>query len=246
MRSVKGRAPENALVSHDLFEGVHGRTALASDIRLFEGFPPDYATYAMRLHRWVRGDWQLLPWLFPWVPRRKAPPEEQARAHRSMEDRRQPSSQPDEPVSPYAPRVRLGLVAGEVPSWTLAVLGILHAPMLPARRSQSNARRLSLKRSALAIAFLPHEASVAIDAIVRALVRSMITRKRLLQWTSAANAAFGIAAESPRAIVLADDARRRCSRSSIAALVAWQRPWSLIVALPLLAALALAPRLRAS
>src|SRR5678815_3228954 len=68
MRSVEGRVPENALVSHDLFEGVHGRTALASDIVLFEGYPSSYSAYSKRMHRWVRGDWQLLPWLFPWVP----------------------------------------------------------------------------------------------------------------------------------------------------------------------------------
>ncbi len=38
-RSVEGRVPENALVSHDLFEGIHGRTALATDIVLFEDYP---------------------------------------------------------------------------------------------------------------------------------------------------------------------------------------------------------------
>ncbi len=68
MRSLDGRVPENRLASHDLFEGVHGRAALASDIVLFEQHPQHYATYARRMHRWVRGDWQLLPWLFPRVP----------------------------------------------------------------------------------------------------------------------------------------------------------------------------------
>src|SRR4029079_4808324 len=59
MRSVEQRAPENVLVSHDLFEGGHGRTALATDIVLFEEYPSNYAAYAKRMHRWVRGDWQL-------------------------------------------------------------------------------------------------------------------------------------------------------------------------------------------
>ncbi|HAK63976.1 MAG TPA: cellobiose phosphorylase, partial [Alphaproteobacteria bacterium] len=67
-RSLQGRTPENALLSHDLFEGVHGRTALASDIVLYEGFPSEYREYTRRWHRWVRGDWQLLPWLAAQAP----------------------------------------------------------------------------------------------------------------------------------------------------------------------------------
>ncbi|NIV35746.1 MAG: hypothetical protein GWN58_41725, partial [Anaerolineae bacterium] len=67
-RSVAGRVPDNALLSHDLFEGIHGRAGLATDVVLYEDYPPGYLTYAHRLHRWVRGDWQLLPWLFPRVP----------------------------------------------------------------------------------------------------------------------------------------------------------------------------------
>ncbi|MEO7732505.1 MAG: cellobiose phosphorylase, partial [Kofleriaceae bacterium] len=55
-RSMANRVPENAIVSHDLFEGVHGRTALASDVVLYEGYPSSYAAYARRMHRWVRGD----------------------------------------------------------------------------------------------------------------------------------------------------------------------------------------------
>jgi len=67
-RSLAGRVPENALLSHDLFEGIHGRAALVTDVVLYEDYPPGYLAYAHRLHRWVRGDWQLLPWLFPRVP----------------------------------------------------------------------------------------------------------------------------------------------------------------------------------
>jgi nucleotide-binding universal stress UspA family protein len=67
-RSVDGRVPENSILSHDLFEGAHGRVALATDIVLYEGFPSTYLEYARRLHRWIRGDWQLLPWLGRSVP----------------------------------------------------------------------------------------------------------------------------------------------------------------------------------
>jgi cyclic beta-1,2-glucan synthetase len=65
---LAGRVPENAVLSHDLFEGLYGRSALVSNIVLYEDFPDNYVDYATRLHRWVRGDWQLLPWLGRKVP----------------------------------------------------------------------------------------------------------------------------------------------------------------------------------
>ena len=67
-RSLEGRVPENALASHDLFEGIHGRAALATDIVLYEDLPRQYLEFARRQHRWIRGDWQLLPWLGRSVP----------------------------------------------------------------------------------------------------------------------------------------------------------------------------------
>ena len=67
-RSLDGRVPENALASHDLFEGIHGRAALATDIVLYETFPRQYLEFTRRQHRWIRGDWQLLPWLRRSVP----------------------------------------------------------------------------------------------------------------------------------------------------------------------------------
>ena len=62
-RALKNRVPENALLSHDLFEGLFARVALCTDLEVIDDFPSHYLTWAARLHRWVRGDWQLLPWL---------------------------------------------------------------------------------------------------------------------------------------------------------------------------------------
>ena len=57
------RVPENALLSHDLFEGVFARAGLVTDVELFDEFPSNYLVAAARQHRWARGDWQLLPWI---------------------------------------------------------------------------------------------------------------------------------------------------------------------------------------
>src|SRR5205823_3102538 len=66
--ALKGRAPENSLLSHDLFESLYARAALVSDIELLDDYPAHYDTFAQRQHRWTRGDWQIARWLFPRVP----------------------------------------------------------------------------------------------------------------------------------------------------------------------------------
>ncbi|MEJ2343776.1 MAG: hypothetical protein P8Y10_16460 [Gemmatimonadales bacterium] len=62
--ALAGRVPENALLSHDLFEGVFARAGLASDVEVVEEFPSRYDVAGKRQHRWTRGDWQLIPWAF--------------------------------------------------------------------------------------------------------------------------------------------------------------------------------------
>ena len=62
--ALAGRVPDSTLLSHDLFEGTFARAALASDIEVVEEFPSRYDVAAARQHRWARGDWQLLPWIF--------------------------------------------------------------------------------------------------------------------------------------------------------------------------------------
>ncbi|WP_375772567.1 glycosyltransferase family 2 protein [Archangium gephyra] len=67
-RSLEGRLPENFILSHDRIEGMFARVGYVSDVRLFERSPATMASQARIWHRWTRGDWQVLPWLLPWVP----------------------------------------------------------------------------------------------------------------------------------------------------------------------------------
>lgn len=85
--TLEGRVPENALLSHDLFEGLYARTALVTDIELVDDYPSSVLAHARRQHRWVRGDWQILWWLFPFVPSRTGP----ARNHLTSARTRLPS-----------------------------------------------------------------------------------------------------------------------------------------------------------
>jgi hypothetical protein len=62
-RVLKDAIPENAVLSHDLLEGSYARAALVTDLELVDSYPAKYNSYMARLHRWIRGDWQLIPWL---------------------------------------------------------------------------------------------------------------------------------------------------------------------------------------
>ncbi len=56
--------PENSVLSHDLLESCYARTGFTSSASIMDSFPTSVISFAKREHRWIRGDWQLLPWLF--------------------------------------------------------------------------------------------------------------------------------------------------------------------------------------
>ena len=199
-RSMNGRFPENRILSHDLLEGCYARSGLLSDVELFEDYPPTYAADAARRHRWIRGDWQIASWLLPRVPGRagrSCPNPLSALALWKIADNLRRS------LVPIA--LLLLLLAGWTSlrstfAWTLVALGILLVPPLvnlaiqSFRKPREAAWRQHLAatvRSAatqwaqagLALAALPHEAVAAADAILRTTWRTLVSRRRLLEWT---------------------------------------------------------------
>ncbi len=244
IRSVEGTVPENALVSHDLFEGVHGRTALASDVVLFEGHPQSYAAHARRLHRWVRGDWQLLPWLMPKVPSgrggRIPNPLRVIDRWKIVDNLRR---------SLTSALILLLLVSawtwipGKPPIWTLAALAVLAVPLLFALFGVRRRCSEAFSRYLLALAFLAHEAALVVDAMTRVIVRMSVTRKHLLEWTSAEHSAFRLQGRSPRAVLWREMYASPLLALVIGALVAWARSSALVVAAPFLAMWFLAPEI---
>ena len=171
----RAACPENALVSHDLFEGIHGRAALATDIVLFEDYPSHYAAYA-RAHAPVGARRLAAP---PLALPEGALGAADSRCRNTLAAidrwkifdnlRRSLTS----PLRPRAPRARLarGCRARRW-SWTLGTLALLARAGVPALIRDRRGGALNLARCALAIAFLAHEAVVVVDAIVRVLVRT--------------------------------------------------------------------------
>jgi cyclic beta-1,2-glucan synthetase len=205
-RSLENRVPDNALLSHDLFEGIHGRAALVSDVVVFEDFPDDLRIWLRRLHRWVRGDWQLLPWLLPRVPSRRGPrlPNRiAARGRWKILDNLRRSL-----LAPFLMVVLLAgwfLLPGAPGWWTGVVAVVLAIPALLGSgfvfrvragmsrrwaflRDPDLLRRSGTLRWVLALVFLPHQARIEADAVIRTLWRVGVSRRNLLEWTTAAHA----------------------------------------------------------
>lgn len=213
-RSLKGRVPEGRILSHDLFEGLHGRVGLTSDIVVYEGFPQGYPEQSARLHRWIRGDWQLLPWLGRNVPG----PDGTKLANRfsllgrwKLLDNLRRSLVPISLMAlvlagwallPGSPWVWTGL-AILVPGahlFTDLVTGFSQGRRRGAVRSTLLRAREHAGRWALAVAFLVNDAVSALDAIVRTLWR-LRRGERLLEWTPAAQVAARLARRGPRRAV---------------------------------------------
>lgn len=257
-RSLQGCVPENALLSHDLFEGLRGRAGLATDIILFEDYPPDYLTYAHRLHRWIRGDWQLLPWLWSRVPHRQkdfAPNSFVLIDRWKIVDNMRRSL--------VAPAVLALMVAGwlwlpgSALVWTLlaflAPAGPLLRDVVARVLQQMMGRRRGgrlpqtvqkqLARWLLSLAFLPYEALIALDAIITVFVRLFITRKRLLQWTTAAHTVSLFGTQRQVGLIWREMVGASLVALLLGGLTAWLNVAAFPVAFPFLLAWFLSPQL---
>ncbi|MCP4386470.1 MAG: cellobiose phosphorylase [Hyphomicrobiales bacterium] len=242
------RVPENALLSHDLFEGILGRTALASDIVLYENFAGGYVEYARRWHRWVRGDWQLLPWLARQVPSRSSG--------------RQPNRLSGLDRWKIADNLRrslipLALVAfatagwlvlpGSPFVWTLLTVAAPGAYLFTdlftgvasgRRRNIIQAAMRELRnhtgRWFLLIAFLASDAVIVLDAILRTLWRLAVTQRHLLQWITSHEVKAQFAERNSRADFWRDLWPAPLLSIGLAIAIWFVRPAAIMPALPLL------------
>ncbi len=202
--SLKGRFPENRILSHDLLEGCYARAGLLSDVELFETDPALYSSDVKRRRRWIRGDWQILRWLLPRVPgfsgRSLRNPLSALSRWKIFDNLRRS-------LVPAAAMLLLLLAWSRLSRpwlWTFTVVAILTAPSILTslfeafRRPDdilwsqhlaavARATRRRLAQTGFGLACLPYEAFFSLDAILRTLWRMAITRKRLLEWAPSGN-----------------------------------------------------------
>ncbi len=186
---MNGKIEENTILSHDLLEGSLMRTGLATDIELIDGYPTKYKSYIMRSHRWARGDWQLIKWLF---------------------EKKYLSSLSKWKI---ADNLRRSLVAPSLFHTILVGSVFLKINFLALVALASfvyffpnflclidifyNRKRFiesvtvikqGFRQLFIQLAFLPNNAYLMADAIIRTLYRVFISKKDMLEWVTAAEA----------------------------------------------------------
>ncbi len=216
-RALEGRFAENRILSHDLLEGCHARSGLLSDVQLYEEYPQGYRADVSRRHRWMRGDWQIAHWIFAPLP---------ALSRWKIFDNLRRS------LTPAA--LTLLLLAGwtlssDVPLWTLAALAILLLPPLIGSLEAWRSTGRHFAQAVFSLACLPYEAFVALDALARTAWRTLIVRRRLLEWTPSGNDGRDDLAGSFRTMWIGP-----VLATAVAIHLAASRPAALLVAAPVL------------
>ncbi len=204
--ALNGKFPHNRILSHDLLEGSYARCGLISDVQLYEAFPTRYDTDMKRRHRWIRGDWQIASWIWPWVPG----------AHRKV------VKNPISALSKWKifDNLRRGLVpvalllmllfgwmySGSPFYWTIAVIAILLLPhsvtlaweiwqkpkdvhLMPHLALSLRFKVYSFVQECINLMTLPYEAVLNLDAILRTNWRLLLSHRHLLQWNPSVSAA---------------------------------------------------------
>ena len=262
--ALKGRFPDNRILSHDLLEGCYARSGLICDVHLYEEYPARYQDDVSRQKRWIRGDWQIADWLFARVPGPSG-----HKLHNPLSNLSRWKIFDNLRRSLVSPALLLLFVIGwtflpHAMLWTLSLLAIMLLPSLlglfldalhwpkDVHLSQHwsdllRTTRLNFAQAVFKIACLPYEAFYTIDAILRTTWRLVISHRRLLEWAVASSS-------TPRptsAASIASSSRLMASYQSmwiapalslaITVIVIYLNANALLVALPVLIAWLLAP-----
>ncbi len=194
-RALYGKIKENTVLSHDLLEGGYARTAFVSSVEIIEDYPTAYNIDVMRYHRWIRGDWQLLPYLF--FPRQIS-----FVTRWKMQDNLRRSLMPLMwLIAAFSGWTLLPLKSAIV--WQLFLLfSSFISPILCVLKTFVSSNidhslrghfQLIWNKIALTSAdiflkttFLVHSAYFMTDAIIRTLYRMTISKQHLLEWKTSA------------------------------------------------------------
>ena len=203
-KTLKDKFPPNRILSHDLIEGAYARAGLISDIQLYEQYPSSYISDMQRRHRWIRGDWQIVNWILPYVPGIDK------RLHKNPLSALSKWKIADNLRRSFVPVALLSLllfgwlISSNPFFWTTLVIDILFLPSLVnfiwqlfrkppdvifAQHFIYTVRSFKDNIAHLIIDFvcLPYEVFINADAIIRTLWRMVISKRNLLQWSPFTN-----------------------------------------------------------
>lgn len=181
---LKNEIPDNKVLSHDLLEGAYVRSALVTDCEFIDNYPSSYLSSSKRLHRWVRGDWQLIPWLFSSKISLLSKWKIIDNLRRSL----------------LAPSLLIGLIIAlrylnrGIEVSIILFLAII-TPLLftvtdfvVTPKNKLSGTFKSFKQIVLIISFIPYQTYLMVNSIVKTLYRLIISKKHLLEWQTAEDA----------------------------------------------------------
>jgi len=194
---LDGVIQENTVLSHDLLESCYTRCAFSSAAKIMDSFPSSVLSYIKREHRWIRGDWQLLPWLFK---KDKTGRSLCALSKWKIFDNLRRSLVPGSKILFII--LNLALLPDLFYLWLPLVffndilnLIILLVTIIAKKISRPKLALLyrqlikdiyyTLERSFLELVLTPYRAYSAYDAIIRTLYRLTVSKKNLLNWNTA-------------------------------------------------------------
>jgi cyclic beta-1,2-glucan synthetase len=205
---LEHRFPRNALLSHDLIEGAYARAGLVSDVEVIDEYPSHYSAHNRRKHRWLRGDWQIVSWLLGRVPdeqgHRVPNPISFLSRWKIFDNLRRSLVE----AGMFLLFV-LGwtVLPGRPLYWTLVTIAILFVPpwfefafsvtraLISRRLDPIGDAFIGLGAATLneflTLTFLAHQMLLSADAVLRTFYRRMVSRQRLLEWETAAEAEMG-------------------------------------------------------
>lgn len=201
---LKDAIPENAILSHDLLEGSYVRAALVTELELVDSYPSKYNSFTARLHRWIRGDWQLIPWLRRRIYRQDKQLIKNPLSYVSLwkiaDNLRRSLIAPS-----FIVMLLLGfsILPGSSNFWVgfaMAALGLpfvisIVEQVITGLRTDRIKRYLSgffgikscVFQFVLSLIFLSYQAVVALNAITVTLFRVFISKRNMLEWVTSAD-----------------------------------------------------------
>ena len=185
--------PENSVLSHDLLESCYTKCAFAGNVELMDTHPSNVISYSKREHRWIRGDWQLLPWLF-------GKDSLGGLSRWKIFDNMRRSIVPfcrllviilsafllPDAFYIWLPIVFFGELLRLIHLAVKTLLDRIRQPMSKvAVRNLVNAMYIIIEQAAFRFILLPYRTWIALDAVIRTLYRLYISKRQLLEWETA-------------------------------------------------------------
>ena len=195
---LQNKVPENRILSHDLFESCYARTAFSSTVKIMDNFPNSVLSFTKREHRWLRGDWQLVPWLF--MKKNQEGDSLCALSRWKIFDNLRRSLVPLSKTLvvllnlawiPKAFYLWLPLVFfQDMFSLVILLLAVIIQKLIRPKlalvyKGFTKELAAMLYRAFLEFTITPYRGYVASDAIIRTLYRIFISKKNLLRWNTA-------------------------------------------------------------